>query len=553
MKAENDPVFVGLRSFDDFVLQVRDFHGSAAPGLVLGGFMVEEARRHLPEGTIFDAISETTHCLPDAVQLLTPCTIGNGWLRVVSLGRYAVTLYDKYTGEGVRIYLDPDKVEDWPAIRTWYMKLLPKKEQDSAALFAEIKAAGATVCSMETVQVAPSLLQRKGRGGIVVCPVCKEAYPQLDGRICRACQGEAPYVEGASSMAPPAPCAVSVDQAVGRKALHDMTQIEPGKTKDAVFVKGQEINVGDICRLQQMGRMRVYVQDIDEDPDVEGGTKTAWVHENEAAEAFATAMAGPGVELRLPPREGKVDLLADRDGLFSVDLDRLEAFNLVPEVMCASRHDAVLVKQGMTVAGTRAIPLYLSRQLFWRALSVLEPGPLFTVLPLRKARVGVLVTGTEVFQGLVEDKFVPIVSSKVQALGSELLASRIVPDSREAIIVAVRELLGLGADLLITTAGLSVDPDDVTRQALLEAGAEDLLYGTPVLPGTMTLFGRIGSVQILGVPACALFFKATSLDLFLPRLLAGRSISRGELARMGAGALCMQCRTCSFPKCPFGK
>ncbi|WP_045222168.1 FmdE family protein [Desulfonatronum thioautotrophicum] len=553
MKAENDPVFVGSQSFDDFVLQVRDFHGSAAPGLVLGGFMVEEARRHLPEATIFDAISETTHCLPDAVQLLTPCTIGNGWLRVISLGRYAVTLYDKYTGEGVRIYLDPDKVEFWPAIRTWYMKLLPKKEQDSAALFAEIKAAGATVCSMEPVQVAPHLLQRKGRGGIVVCPVCKEAYPQLDGRICRACQGEAPYVEGASGMAPPVPCAVSVDQAVGRKALHDMTQIEPGKTKDAVFVKGQEINVGDICRLQQMGRMRVYVQGVDEDPDGEGGAKTAWVHENEAAEAFATAMAGPGVELRLPPREGKVDLLADRDGLFSVDLDRLEAFNLVPEVMCASRHDGVLVKKDMTVAGTRAIPLYLSRHLFWRALSVLEPGPLFTVLPLRKARIGVLVTGTEVFQGLVEDKFVPIVSSKVQALGSDLLASRIVPDSREAIVAAVRELLGLGADLLITTAGLSVDPDDVTRQALLEAGAEDLLYGTPVLPGTMTLFGRIGSVQILGVPACALFFKTTSLDLFLPRLLAGRTISRGELARMGAGALCMQCRTCSFPKCPFGK
>jgi formylmethanofuran dehydrogenase subunit E len=221
--------------------------------------------------------------------------------------------------------------------------------------------------------------------------------------------------------------------------------------------------------------------------------------------------------------------------------------------MCASRHDAVLVKQGMTVAGTRAIPLYLSRHLFLRAMSVLGPGPLFSVLPLRKAKVGVLVTGTEVFQGLVEDKFVPIVGSKVQALGSEVLASRIVPDSKEAIVIAVRELLDLGADLLITTAGLSVDPDDVTRQALLEAGAEDLLYGAPILPGTMTLFGRIGSVQVLGIPACALFFKTTSLDLFLPRLLAGRSVSRSELARMGAGSLCMQCRTCSFPKCPFGK
>lgn len=550
MSVESQSVYVGSRPFDDFLLMVRDFHGSAAPGLVLGGFMVEEARRHLPEETLFDAISETTHCLPDAVQLLTPCTIGNGWLRVINLGRYALTLYDKYAGNGIRIFLDPEKVEAWPAIKTWYMKLKPKKEQDSVALFAEIKTAGAEVCSLESVQIAPHLLHRRGRGGIVLCPVCKEAYPQLDGRICRACQGEAPYVENVSVGAPPVR-AVPVAEAVGRKALHDMTRIEPGKSKDAVFVRGQEISVGDICRLQQMGRMHVYVQDQNTAPDFQEAPE--WIHENHAAESFARAMAGDGLQLRLPPREGKVDLVADRDGLLDVQIDRLEAFNLVPDVMCASRHDAVLVKEGMTVAGTRAIPLYLSRHLFLRAMSILEQEPLFSILPLRKARVGILVTGTEVFQGLVEDKFIPIVSSKVQALGSEVLGSRIVPDSLEDIAAAVKDLLGLGVDLLITTAGLSVDPDDVTRKALLEAGAEDLLFGTPVLPGTMTLFARIGQVQVLGVPACALFFKTTSLDLFLPRLLAGRAITRRELARMGAGSLCMQCRTCSFPKCPFGK
>jgi formylmethanofuran dehydrogenase subunit E len=551
MPGDSREVMVGSRGFDDFVLMVRDFHGSAAPGLVLGGFMVEEARRHLPEGTLFDAISETTHCLPDAVQLLTPCTIGNGWLRVINLGRYALTLYDKYSGQGVRIFLDADKVESWPAIKTWHMKLLPKKEQDSVALFAEIKAAGAAVCSLRSVLIAPHLLQRRGRGGMVICPVCAESYPQLDGRICRACQGEAPYVESLSPPAPPLR-AVSVDQAAGRKALHDMTRIEPGQSKDAVFVRGQEISVGDICRLQQMGRMHVYVQESGQSSEAELNT-AEWIHENEAASSFAQAMAGPGLEVKLPPREGKVDLVAEKDGLLSVQVRRLEEFNLVPEVMCASRHDAVLVKQGMTVAGTRAIPLYLPRYLFLRAMSLLEQGPLFSILPLRRARVGVLVTGTEVFQGLIEDKFIPIVSSKVQALGSEVAASRIVPDSREAIAAAVLELVGLGADVLITTAGLSVDPDDVTRQGLLDAGCEDLLYGAPVLPGAMTLFARIGQVQVLGVPACALFFKTTSLDLFLPRLLAGRTIDRQELARMGAGSLCMQCRTCSFPKCPFGK
>lgn len=528
------------------MLLVRDFHGSAAPGLILGGFMVEEAKTGLPEGALYDALSETTHCLPDAVQLLTPCTIGNGWLWVLNLGRFALTLYDKYQGTGVRVFLDSGKVDAWPNLKTWYLKLKPKKEQDSVALIAEIKAAGASVCSLQTVRVSPHLLQRRGRGGIGLCPVCKEAYPLLDGRICRACQGEAPYVEDAAAMEQPRMSAVPVDQAVGKKALHDMTRIEPGKSKGALFVHGQEIRAGDICRLQQMGRMHVYVQ------DQEGG-QPDWVHEDEAAQAFAQAMAGEAVELRLPAMEGKVDLVAGRDGLLDVQKDRMEAFNLVPEVMCASRHDAVLVKKGMTIAGTRAIPLYLAKNVFLRAMTVLEQGALFSVLPLRKAQTGILVTGTEVFQGLVEDKCIPIIGSKVQALGSEVRAARIVPDNREQIRAAVQELLALGADLLITTAGLSVDPDDVTRQGLMDAGAEDLLYGAPVLPGAMTLVARIGSVPVLGVPACALFFKTTSLDLFLPRLLAGRTITRRELAKMGPGSLCMQCRTCTFPKCPFGK
>lgn len=200
MHAQSQTVRIGSRSFEDFLLLVRDFHGSAAPGLILGGFMVEKAKSALPEGVLYDAISETTHCLPDALQLLTPCTIGNGWLRVINLGRFALTLYDKYQGTGVRVYLDSGKVEAWPNLKSWHLKLKSKKEQDSVALIAEIKAAGGSVCSLQTVRVSQHLLQRRGRGGIGLCPVCKEAYPLLDGRICRACQGEAPYVEGVSAM-----------------------------------------------------------------------------------------------------------------------------------------------------------------------------------------------------------------------------------------------------------------------------------------------------------------------------------------------------------------
>jgi formylmethanofuran dehydrogenase subunit E len=167
--------------------------------------------------------------------------------------------------------------------------------------------------------------------------------------------------------------------------------------------------------------------------------------------------------------------------------------------------------------------------------------------------VGVLVTGTEVFKGLIEDRFVPIVTNKVEALGSEIIASRIAPDDREAIAANVRELLELGADLVVTTAGMSVDPDDVTRPALEDCGLQDALYGMPVLPGTMTLVGTIGKAQVLGVPACALFFKTTGFDLLLPRLLAGKRLTRGDLARLGEGGFCLQCNNCTFPKCPFGK
>ena len=179
---------------------------------------------------------------------------------------------------------------------------------------------------------------------------------------------------------------------------------------------------------------------------------------------------------------------------------------------------------------------------------------MFRVLPLRQPRVGILVTGTEVFMGLVEDKFVPIISTKVEKFGGQVLKSLIVPDDRRAIGQGVQELLDCGIDLLVTTAGLSVDPDDVTRQGLVDAGATDMLYGAPILPGAMTLLAHIGPVQVMGVPACALYFKTTSFDLLLPRLLAGLEITRRDLARLANGAFCLDCKVCTFPqKCPFGK
>jgi formylmethanofuran dehydrogenase subunit E len=221
--------------------------------------------------------------------------------------------------------------------------------------------------------------------------------------------------------------------------------------------------------------------------------------------------------------------------------------------MCATRQNYFMVNKNASLAGARAIPIFLPRNDFKKALATLGGETFFSVLPLRQAEVGILVTGTEVFQGLVKDKFAPIISDKVEKLGCRVVRSLIVPDERDAICQGIKRLIDDGADLLVTTAGLSVDPDDITRQALVEAGATDMLYGAPILPGAMTLLARIGAVQVIGVPACALYYKITSLDLLLPRILAGVDITRPDLAKMGNGAFCLECKTCTFPKCPFGK
>lgn len=543
---------IGPYTFDEFLSLVESFHGSAAPGVVLGGIMVDLAKSRLPEGILYDALAETRACLPDAVQLLTPCTMGNGWLKVVNLGRFALSLYDKYTGAGVRVALDPARLEKYPEIAAWYLKLKPKRQQDKDLLLAQIREAGSQILTWEQVQVRPQFLGKKSRGRMALCPLCREGYPAQDGGICRGCQGEAPFCdpeEGPDKTWPDGPALepVSLDQALGRRVLHDMTQIIPGVSKGPAFQKDQVITVGDLCRLQQMGRQRLYVaQDDQVGPE--------WVHEDEAALAFAKALAGDGVTLAEPPREGKVNLVAARDGLLLVDQERLEAFNLVPGVMCACRQSFSVLPQGRLLGGTRAIPLFLPRTDFQKALSILSDGPVFSVLPLRQPRVGILVTGTEVFMGVVEDKFVPIITTKVEHYGGQVLKSLIVPDDCRAISDGVRELLDAGIDLLVTTAGLSVDPDDVTRQGLVDAGAGDLLYGAPILPGAMTLLARIGPVQVMGVPACALYFKTTSFDLLLPRLLAGLTITRRDLARLANGAFCLECKVCTFPqKCPFGK
>lgn len=564
---------IGPYTFSEFKDRAASFHGYPAPGLLLGGYMVAMAQRHLPEGTLFEAVVESKKCLPDAVQLLTLCSAGNNWMKVLNLGKYAVSLFDKYTGEGFRVYVVLDRLDAYPEIKAWLLKTKPKSEQDSDRLFREIEEAGDSICDIAPIRIRSKFLGHAHMGAIGTCPLCGEAYPAEDGVICRGCQGEAPYTllrDELHSPHAPEKKIVSAEEAVGKKALHDMTQIIPGEEKGAAFLAGQTLTAGDVCRLQQMGRFSVAVMDEEPTP---GGD----IHENTGAEAFARRMSGSFVGFALPPKEGKINLHATKSGLLCVDKQRLHAFNLVPDVMCGSRQDGLFVEVGADFAGTRVIPLYISPEHFAQALNILS-RPLFSIAPLRKAKVGILVTGTEVFKGLIEDKFIPVISAKVQAYDCAVARTDIVPDDAEHIVGSIEAMREAGVDLLITTGGLSVDPGDITRIGLLQAGLSDILYGTPVLPGAMSLLGRIpapgkellppvqaagdvyplwqpkdGEMQVIGVPACALYHKTTMFDILLPRSLAGRVLSRVDLAAMAEGGFCMNCKVCTWPKCFFAK
>jgi len=179
-------------TFDEYIEVVRSFHGYPAPGVLIGGFMVELAYRNLPSEGLFDVICESEKCLPDSVQLLTPCTIGNSWLKVMNTGRFALIIYDKQTGDGIRVYVDTAKLEKWPEIKAWFLKTKTKKEQDSTLLLNQIGEAGTAILSFQKIKMDISTLRSK-HDKIKICPECNESYPASDGEICLGCRGKIPY------------------------------------------------------------------------------------------------------------------------------------------------------------------------------------------------------------------------------------------------------------------------------------------------------------------------------------------------------------------------
>lgn len=339
---------------------------------------------------------------------------------------------------------------------------------------------------------------------------------------------------------------VKIEDAVGYPLAHDITEIRPGEFKGPAFLKGQILRGRDLDHLRRLGKHHLYV--LKPEPDE--------MHEDEAAAALAGALCGDGVGWDQAPREGKINLKARRDGLLKVDVDALMKFNLQGDVMCASLHANTLVEKGRTVAATRAIPLVVAKSKVDQAVAAALAAShgVLRVLPVAKPRAGLMITGNEVYYGKIEDKFEAVIRKKVAELGGEVIDVVFLPDDEQMIADATVDLVfRSGANVVISTGGMSVDPDDRTRHAMKKAGVREMVYGTAVLPGAMFMVGYLANIPVLATPACGMYASRTILDLILPRVLAGEKITRTKIAMLGHGGLCLKCRDCTFPRCPFGK
>ena len=335
---------------------------------------------------------------------------------------------------------------------------------------------------------------------------------------------------------------IRTQDAAGHVLCHDMTQIIPGQYKDARFRKGHVVREEDIPVLLSMGKENLYVWEL-----VPG-----MVHENDAA-ARLCALCENGHMTRGQVKEGKLELTAAIDGLFRVDTARLNRINLLEDVMIATRHGNTAVRKGDKLCGTRVIPLVIGEEKLRRAEEIGGGRPLLELLPWKLKTAAVIATGSEVAKGLIEDAFTPVVARKLAEYGIEVTRVSKPGDDMARITREILDAREAGAELILCTGGMSVDPDDRTPGAIKASGASIVTYGAPVLPGAMFLLGYFeDGTPVMGLPGCVMYAGRTIFDLILPRAAAGVPVTREEIAALGEGGLCLGCEVCTFPNCGFG-
>ena len=334
---------------------------------------------------------------------------------------------------------------------------------------------------------------------------------------------------------------IRTEDAVGQVLCHDITQIIPGVVKDAVFRKGHIVTKEDIPVLLSVGKEHLYVWE----------KKEGILHEDEGAAILRDICINENMSAS-EPKEGKIEITAQIDGLLKVRTEQLGRVNALGEMMIATIHGNFPVRKGDKIAATRIIPLVIEEEKMNRAREAAGEQPLLEILPFAKMKAGIVTTGSEVFKGRIEDKFTPILVGKLAEYGCEMTYHKTCDDDPAGITAAILEAKAAGCEMIFTTGGMSVDPDDRTPLAIKNTGAEIITYGAPVLPGAMFLVSYLDGVPVCGLPGCVMYAKRTIFDLLLPRLLADDPITAEDIARLGEGGLCLGCAECHWPNCGFG-
>lgn len=319
---------------------------------------------------------------------------------------------------------------------------------------------------------------------------------------------------------------VPVEEAVGMPLAHDITEIVPGIRKGPAFRRGHIVRPEDVSKLLDVGKAHLYIMELEEGE----------LHEEDAARRLARAAAGPNIRLT-EPVEGRVNLVAEISGLLRVDPDLLYRFNALGDLILATIPTNRYVEKGDVLAGTRTIPVVVSEDLISKAEEICQERPIVTILPLPSRRIHLIVTGSEVFTGRIKDGFEPVVRRKVAQMGSDLEAVKLAPDDPAKIAAHIRDSHQAGAELILVSGGMSVDPDDLTPEGIRQSGAKVECHGFPVLPGSMFLMAYLKETPILGLSGCVIHDPVTAFDILLPRLLAGDRITRSDIVSMGHGGL----------------
>ena len=334
---------------------------------------------------------------------------------------------------------------------------------------------------------------------------------------------------------------IKIEDALGMTLCHDVTAMYDG-FKGAAFKRGHVITEEDIPKLLNYGKKHVFVWE----------ENAGELHEDDCALRLA-AMAPVFGAHYTEPSEGKVLLLADERGMFCVDTELLREINSIGDITISTLPDHYPVERGARLASMRIVPLVTKEEQIIAAEELCKNRNLLALRPYLPKRVGVIITGSEVYSGRIKDKFEPVVREKLSHYPCEILGVTICDDELSMIEGAASRALAEGADFLIFTGGMSVDPDDLTPTAIRRLGADIITHGVPAQPGNMTLVAYMGEAAILGVPGAAISLPTTIFDVLLPQIFAGDKLTKDDLIRLGDGGLCQQCESCHFPNCTFGR